>query len=227
MLAAAVRDAGAEAAATVMATTTSRVHRAARPVRSRVGLIITSGGVAPGPTRSSRTPSAEPVTRGWSSSRWPCSLACRKAPAGSPARRSSRCPATPSAPWCRSRCSSVPRCAPRWACRSAPGRGHGRGSPKHWPHRPVSAVSPRGFRRGRRHCRHPRPAGSHHCGGWHWRIAYWTSLPKLPNSGPALRSRSGPRRETVRMARVSDSHDTAAGCGPALPHRRPRRGTHG
>ena len=33
------------------------------------------------------------------------------------ARRSSRCPATRSARWCRSRCSSARRCVPRWGCR--------------------------------------------------------------------------------------------------------------
>ncbi len=59
-------------------------------------------------------------------------------------RRSSRCPATPSAPWCRSRCSSARRCAPRWACPPRPPPA----SPATLPEDLTSPRGKRQFRRG-------------------------------------------------------------------------------
>ncbi len=57
---------------------------------------------------------------------------------------SSPCPATRSARWCPSRCSSGPRCAPRWACRIRTGRGARAVSPRRSPRR----RGKRQFRRG-------------------------------------------------------------------------------
>ena len=131
MLAAAVRDAGADVVATLTARDDVAQFAALLDrYAAESDLIITSGGVSAGATRSSRTPSAEPAIRGWSSSRWRCSRACRRAPAGWPAPLSSPCPVTRSARWCRSRCSSVRRCARPWGCRLRNGRGDPPCSPR-------------------------------------------------------------------------------------------------
>ena len=130
MLAAAVRDAGADVVASPMTGDDVDQFRAA--LEGHAGdadLIITTGGVSAGAYEVVK----DALSKRSSSSRWRCSRACRRAQAGWPeplgrrhqtrAHRSSRCPATRSARWCRSRSSSALRCARRWGCRRRNGRG--------------------------------------------------------------------------------------------------------
>ncbi len=127
MLAAAVRDAGAEVVASPMVGDDVDQFRAALEAHAAgADLIITTGGVSAGayevvkdafgPEAGRRRHLAKPGRS--SSSRSRCSRACRRARAVSRVSRSSRCLAIRSARWCPSRSSSAHRCARRWACRS-------------------------------------------------------------------------------------------------------------
>ena len=114
MLAAALRDAGAEV---VAAPTTGDDVAVFRDALARhtgdADLIITTGGVSAGAYEVVKD-ALEPGR--WNSSRSPCSPVCRRARGWSMAFRSSRCRATRSARWCRSRCSCAHRCEARWGC---------------------------------------------------------------------------------------------------------------
>ncbi len=126
MLAAAVRDAGAEVVASPMVGDDVGQFRAA--IEEHAGdadLIITTGGVSAGAYEvvkdafgaGAGLPATSSPTGRSSSSRSRCNRVCRRARARWATHRSSPCRAIRSAPLSRSRSSSAHRCARRWDCR--------------------------------------------------------------------------------------------------------------
>ena len=114
MLAAAVREAGARWSARRWPATTSP-SSATRSSRYAGGadLIITTGGVSAGAYEVVKDALGDATGRLRQGRHAARHAAGRRARGRS--SRSSRCRATRSARWCRSRCSSGRRCAPRWA----------------------------------------------------------------------------------------------------------------
>ena len=148
MLAAATRDAGAEVIASPMtgddvATFREALHRHA----GDADLIITTGGVSAGAyevVKDSLGDEVEFVKVAMQpgmpqGSGRVAGAAGRRHPARG--HRSSRCRGTPSAPWCRSRCSSGRRCARRWACPIRTARAAPPSSPSRCARRAASGSS--------------------------------------------------------------------------------------
>ena len=174
MLAAAVRDAGAEVVAAPMTgDDVDDVPRGAEPPRRRRRPDHhhrrgQRGRLRGGQGRARRRGG---LRQGGDAARHAAGRGLRRT-----ARRSSRCPATRSARWCRSRCSSARRCAPRWGCRI-------RTAPRRTAVLTEDLTSPRGkrqFRRGvldRERARSPVTDRPHRtiCAGWHRPTACWRS----------------------------------------------------
>ncbi len=122
MLAAALRDAGAEVVAAPTTGDDVAVFRdALARHRSDADLIITTGGVSAGAyevVKDALGDGAGGIRQGRHAARDAAGLG-----GGGRHRRSSRCPATRSARWCRSRCSCAHRCEARWGCLIPAGRG--------------------------------------------------------------------------------------------------------
>ena len=117
MLAAAVRDAGADVVASPMTGDDVDQFRAALDGHAGdADLIITTGGVSAGAYEVVKDALGEAQVEFVKVAMQP------GMPQGAGrvgrAHRSSRCPAIRSAPWCRSRSSSAHRCAQRWGCRT-------------------------------------------------------------------------------------------------------------
>ena len=124
MLAAAIRDAGAHVVASPMTGDEVETFRLTlERFAGDADLIITTGGVSAGAYEVVKDALGRVPTVLSTSSRWPCSPACRRGRDTPPVPRSSRFRATRSARWCPSRYSSGPHCARPWGCRGRTARG--------------------------------------------------------------------------------------------------------
>ena len=125
MLAAAVRDAGGEVVAAPMTGDDVDAFRAdaARATSGDADLIITTGGVSAGAYEVVKDALGEEVEFVKVAMQPGMPQGAGASVARRHHARSSRCPATRSARWCRSRCSSARRCARRWGCRIPTARG--------------------------------------------------------------------------------------------------------
>lgn len=131
MLAAAVRDAGAAVVATATAgDDVAQFGAILDRYAVDADLIITSGGVSAGAYEVVKdafgSADYREATTVSNSSRWRCNPECPRASGGWQVRRSSPFPATRSARWCPSRCSSVPAAhghGPAGSVPAAPKRG--------------------------------------------------------------------------------------------------------